>query len=57
MREGTQRGSLRPREAAAWLGVGLTTLYGMIGRGEVRSVKIGAATLIPLASLQALLEG
>lgn len=36
---------LRPREAAAALGVGRSTLYQMIGRGELRLVRLGARSV------------
>lgn len=32
---------LRPRDAAAAIGVGRSTLYNLIGRGELRLVRIG----------------
>jgi excisionase family DNA binding protein len=49
------RGLLRVDEAAAWLGIGRTKLYPMLSHrgGEIPAVKIGSATRIPLAGLQA----
>lgn len=44
---------LTPREAAAVLSVGLTTLYGLLERQELRSISIGRARRIPLSSLRA----
>jgi excisionase family DNA binding protein len=36
---------LRPREAAAALGIGRSTLYQLIGRGELRLVRLGPRTV------------
>jgi excisionase family DNA binding protein len=41
----------RPRAAANILGVGLTTLYGLIGAGELEARKIGASTVVTAESL------
>jgi excisionase family DNA binding protein len=43
---------LRPSEAAARLGIGRSTLYQLIARGEIRVLKIGAATRIPVWELE-----
>ncbi len=42
------------KEAMAVMGCGLTTIYNMIGRGELHAYKIGAATRIRRISLNAL---
>jgi excisionase family DNA binding protein len=43
---------LTPEEAAHLLGVGRTTLYGLLGRGELSSFTIGRARRIPVTSLE-----
>jgi excisionase family DNA binding protein len=52
---GTQPLAYTMRDAARALGVGKTTLYGLIGTGQIEARKIGAKTLIPAPSLQAYL--
>jgi excisionase family DNA binding protein len=37
-------------------GIGRTTLYGLIARGQIEARKAGNKTLIPAASLRAYLE-
>lgn len=44
-------------EAAAAIGIGRTTLYGLIGNGTLPAVKIGKRTLIRAADLHRLLSG
>lgn len=44
------------REAAALLGVGRTTAYELIARGELDVVHIGRATRVPVASLEDYVE-
>ncbi len=39
-------------EAAALLGLGRTTLYELILRGDLMAVKIGRARRVPVASIQ-----
>ena len=39
-------------DACRRLGIGRTMLYELIGRGEIRSIKIGTRTLIPETELQ-----
>jgi excisionase family DNA binding protein len=46
----------RPKDAAAVLGVSRSTIYQMIAEGRLEARKIGAATVIPRASLLALFE-
>ena len=43
-------------EAAACLSVGRTTVWALLERGELRSVKIGARRLIPRAELEAYVD-
>lgn len=44
---------LRPNEAARLLSLGRSKLYELVATGELPSVKIGRATRIPVADLQA----
>lgn len=48
--------ALRIPEVLRMTGLGRTKLYALIADGELATIKIGRATLIPLASLEALLE-
>lgn len=41
-----------PEHAAAQLDIGRTHIYGLIARGELRSVKVGRNRRIPAAALQ-----
>ena len=42
--------------AARMIGIGRTKFYELINAGEVETIKLGTATLIPTASLAALVE-
>ena len=42
--------------AARDLGIGRTTIYGLISTGRIRTVKVGRRTLVSVKSLIALLE-
>lgn len=44
-----------PAEAAEALGVGRSTIFDLMKDGKLRRVKIGAKTVIPRSSLEALL--
>ena len=44
------------REAAALLGVGRTTAYELIARGELEVVHIGRSTRVPVASVEDYVE-
>lgn len=44
-----------PAEAAEALGVGRSTIFDLMKSGQLRRVKIGAKTVIPRSSLEALL--
>jgi excisionase family DNA binding protein len=46
---------VRVPTAAKMLGIGLTKMYELIGAGEVQTVKLGRTTLVPMASLEALI--
>jgi excisionase family DNA binding protein len=44
-------------DAASLLGVGKTTLYEALGRGEVPHVRIGSRVVIPRRVVERLLDG
>ncbi len=44
-----------PAEAAQALGIGRSTIFDLMKNGQLRRVKIGAKTVIPRSSLEALL--
>lgn len=48
--------AVRIPEAVRLTGIGRTKLYSLMASGEVATVKIGRSTLIPMASLEALLH-
>jgi excisionase family DNA binding protein len=48
--------AVRVREACRLTGIGRSKLYELIAAGEIRIVKVGSITLIPLACLQQFLE-
>jgi excisionase family DNA binding protein len=43
------------RDVAEMLGLGRTTVYKLIGEGQLTRVKIGARTLIPAADVRVLM--
>ena len=47
--------ALRIEAAAKYVSLGRTSIYRLIEEGRLRPVKVGAATLIPRAQLDALL--
>lgn len=49
--------SLSINDAARALGVGRTTIYDLIRRGELEVIKLGRRTLIKVSSLKRLVEG
>jgi excisionase family DNA binding protein len=51
-----ERKSVRPAEAAELLGVCRDTVYVLMRSGRLRSVKVGRARLIPVASIDELLS-
>lgn len=48
--------TVRVREACRLTGIGRSKLYELIGRGQIRVIKVGAITLIPIDSLTSFLE-
>ncbi len=48
--------ALRVPDACRYLGIGRSTLYVLIGQGEIEIVKVGSATLVLTASLRSLIE-
>jgi excisionase family DNA binding protein len=48
----TSRLLYTPEHAAAQLDIGRTHIYGLIARGELRSVKVGRNRRVPAAALQ-----
>lgn len=48
--------TVRIPEAIRLTGIGRSKLYELIASGDVKIVKIGSCTLIPMASLHALIE-
>lgn len=49
--------AVRVPVAMQMIGVGRTTLYRLIASGDLRTVKLGRATLITMSSLRRLVEG
>ena len=47
---------VRVNVAARMIGIGRTKFYQLIGSGEVEVIKVGNATLITTASLNAMIE-
>ena len=47
----------RPGEAAEVLGIGRTTLYGLLEAGTIRSVRAGRCRLIPAGAIDEFLNG
>ena len=47
---------MRVPDACRYLGIGRSTLYVLIGKGEIEVIKMGAATLVLTASLRSLVE-
>ena len=48
--------AVRILEAVRLTGIGRSKLYELIASGDIETVKIGSCTLIPMASLRALIE-
>lgn len=49
--------TVRIKDACRMTGIGRSKLYELIAAGEIRTVKIGAMTLIPVDSIRELIEG
>lgn len=49
--------TVRIKDACRMTGIGRSKLYLLIAEGRIETVKIGSITLIPVASLEALLLG
>jgi excisionase family DNA binding protein len=49
--------AMRPEQAAAYIGVSVTTIRRLIGKGELEKRRIGAAIVVLTRSLDAYLEG
>lgn len=43
-------------EACTRLGIGRTLFYELVNAGEIRTFKVGARTLVPVADLEAFVE-
>lgn len=48
--------TMRVPEACRYLGIGRSTLYVLIGKGEIETIKLGASTLVVTESLQRLVD-
>lgn len=48
--------SMRVPEACRYLGIGRSTLYVLIGEGEIEFIKLGSSTLVIVQSLKYLVE-
>jgi len=48
--------TVRIKDACKMTGIGRSKLYLLIAKGRIDTVKIGSMTLIPVASLEALLR-
>lgn len=51
-----QRKTFKVNEVAEALGLSRTTIYKLIGAGELQRIKLGATTLIAADSVDALLQ-
>lgn len=47
---------MRVPDACRFLGIGRSTLYLLIGKGEIEIVKVGTATLVLTSSVHGLIE-
>lgn len=47
-----ERLTVRVPEAARMLSIGRSTLYQLIGSGDIATIKAGRATLVPLESIR-----
>jgi excisionase family DNA binding protein len=44
--------NLSVSQGASWLGIGQTKMWALIRDGEIKAVRLGSRTLLPLAELQ-----
>jgi excisionase family DNA binding protein len=51
-----QRLAYRVNEVMSLTGLGRTTIYKLIGNGELGRIKVGSSTLIPAEDIKALLQ-
>lgn len=49
--------AVRPKDAQRLLGIKKTALFALLRDGQLASVRIGGARLIPLAAIERLLRG
>lgn len=49
-------GYLKPKEAAEYLSVSVSTLYALKGAGVIKFYKLGGATLLKVSELDAAVE-
>lgn len=52
-----KRRALSPREAERTLGISHATLYRAIKSGRLKTIKLGARTLVPVETINELLNG
>ncbi|MAM38695.1 MAG: excisionase [Erythrobacter sp.] len=48
--------TMRVPEACRYLGIGRSTLYVLIGRGEIEVIKLGSSTLVLTESLRSIVD-
>lgn len=48
--------AVRIKEACRLTGIGRSKLYELIAAGEIRTVKVGSMTLVPVSGLRALID-
>ena len=48
--------AVRIKEACRLTGIGRSKLYELIAAGEIRTVKVGSMTLVPVSGLRAFIE-
>jgi len=51
-----ERLSYRPERAMQILDIGRTTMYALLRSGEIESIKVGRARIIPASALQEFIE-
>jgi excisionase family DNA binding protein len=57
MQNTVEKIAVTPAEAATMLGVHVSTIYKLHGRGELPMRKVGRCSKIPISSVRALVEG